>query len=175
MAWYNVYDEKVVFIAKTLLSIIFYHEKGTFKNDEKSLLGFLLVLVMVATIFLGIIVTANAAEGEPIHADHNDGWQALSEIGDREEPLTSGKYFLSNDIAAGGGIEIGANQEVTLCLNGKVLFEKIYLYRPTPVKIEGDIYTFECSANQVLYYFERFGDSALILSPKRLGISMRNY
>jgi hypothetical protein len=64
---------------------------------------------------------------------------------------------------------------VQLSEKGKALFEKIYLYRPTPTKIEGDIYTFECSANQVLYYFERFGDSALILSPKRLGISMRNY
>ncbi len=64
---------------------------------------------------------------------------------------------------------------VQLSEKGKMLFEKIYLYRPTPTKIEGDIYTFECSANQVLYYFERFGDSALILSPKRLGISMRNY
>ena len=64
---------------------------------------------------------------------------------------------------------------VQLSQKGKALFEKIYLYRPTPTKIEGDIYTFECSANQVLYYFERFGDNALILFPKRLGISMRNY
>ena len=58
---------------------------------------------------------------------------------------------------------------------GKKLFQKIYLYRPTPVKIEGDIYYFNCSKNQALYYFERFGDSALILSPKKLGIEMRNY
>lgn len=65
--------------------------------------------------------------------------------------------------------------QVQLTDKGKALFEKIYLYRPVPTKIEGDVYTFECSANQVLYYFERFGDSALILSPKRLGISMRNY
>ncbi len=57
----------------------------------------------------------------------------------------------------------------------KQLINKIYLYRPTPIKIEGDIYTFNCSANQLLYYFERFGDSALILSPKKLGIFMRNY
>ena len=55
------------------------------------------------------------------------------------------------------------------------LFEKIYLYRPTPTSIDGDIYTFECSANQILYYFERFGSEALILSPKKLGIFMRNY
>ncbi len=65
--------------------------------------------------------------------------------------------------------------KVQLTEKGKKLFNKIYLYRPTPIQIEGDIYTFNCSANQLLYYFERFGDSALILSPKKLGIFMRNY
>ena len=65
--------------------------------------------------------------------------------------------------------------KVQLTEKGKKLFDKIYLYRPTPVSIEGDIYTFNCSANQLLYYFERFGENALILSPKKLGIFMRNY
>lgn len=64
---------------------------------------------------------------------------------------------------------------VQLTEKGKKLFQKIYLYRPEPVSVEGDIYTFDCSANQLLYYFERFGDSAVVLSPKRLGIFMRNY
>ncbi len=64
---------------------------------------------------------------------------------------------------------------VRLTEKGRALFNKIYLYRPTPVKIEDDVYTFECSAGQALYYFERFGAEALILSPKRLGIFMRNY
>ena len=65
--------------------------------------------------------------------------------------------------------------KVQLTEKGRELFEKIYLYRPTPTSIDGDIYTFECSANQLLYYFERFGAEALILSPKKLGIFMRNY
>lgn len=65
--------------------------------------------------------------------------------------------------------------KVQLTEKGKKLFEKIYLYRPTPTNIEGDIYTFNCSAQQILFYFERFGDSAMILSPKKLGIFMRNY
>lgn len=65
--------------------------------------------------------------------------------------------------------------QVQLTEKGKALFERIYLYRPTPTSIEGDIYTFNCSANQVLYYFERFGEHALIISPKRTGIFMRNY
>ena len=64
---------------------------------------------------------------------------------------------------------------VRLTEKGRELFKKIYLYRPTPIAVEGDIYTFNCSANQLLYYFERFGDSAVILSPKKLGIFMRNY
>ena len=65
--------------------------------------------------------------------------------------------------------------KVLLTEKGKQLFEKIYLYRPTPIAKEGDVYVFDCSATQLLYYFERFGDHALILSPKRLGIFMRNY
>ena len=64
---------------------------------------------------------------------------------------------------------------VQLSPKGRALFEKIYLYRPTPVAIEDDVYVFNCSANQVLYYFERFGSEALILSPRKLGIFMRNY
>ena len=65
--------------------------------------------------------------------------------------------------------------KVELTEKGKKLFDRIYLYRPTPISIEGDVYTFDCSAGQALYYFERFGDHALITSPKKLGISMRDY
>lgn len=65
--------------------------------------------------------------------------------------------------------------KVELTEKGKELFKKIYLYRPTPVSVNGNVYTFNCSANQLLYYFERFGENALILSPKKLGIFMRNY
>ncbi|MBQ2718230.1 MAG: hypothetical protein IJF75_06500 [Clostridia bacterium] len=65
--------------------------------------------------------------------------------------------------------------KVQLTEKGKDLFKRIYLYRPIPTEIDGDVYTFECSANQVIYYFERFGSEALILSPKRIGKFMRNY
>ena len=64
---------------------------------------------------------------------------------------------------------------VSLTEKGKGLFEKIYLYRPIPISIEGDVYTFDCSPYHVIYYFERFGAEALILSPKKHGIFMRNY
>ena len=69
----------------------------------------------------------------------------------------------------------GGEIKVSLTEKGKYLFDRIYLYRPTPIRIEDDIYVFNCSASQLLYYFERFGENAVILSPKRLGIFMRNY
>lgn len=65
--------------------------------------------------------------------------------------------------------------KVRLSDKGKTLFQKIYLYRPTPISIDGDVYTFNCSQNQLIYYFERFGEHAVILSPHRLGVFMRNY
>ena len=65
--------------------------------------------------------------------------------------------------------------KVKLTEKGKRLFNRIYLYRPTPISIEGDIYTFDCSSNQLLFYFERFGGEALIVSPKKLGLFMLNY
>lgn len=93
-------------------------------------------------------------------------------------PDENAKMF-DRQIAAGAQYPIYSTDNepirVQLSKKGAELFEKIYLYRPTPVSIEGDVYTFDCSANQVLYYFERFGSEALILSPKKLGIFMRNY
>lgn len=65
--------------------------------------------------------------------------------------------------------------EVRLTKKGRQLFEKIYLYRPEPIKIDGDVYTFDCSRNQLTYYFQRFGEEALILSPNQIGTFMRNY
>ncbi len=89
------------------------------------------------------------------------------------------RALLSRQAASGAQYPMYASDNkpvvVELTEKGKKMFDKIYLYRPTPVSIEGNVYTFECSANQALYYFERFGDAALILSPKKLGIAMRNY
>ncbi len=95
-----------------------------------------------------------------------------------EIPEKNQEYF-TRQIACGAQYPIYNTDDepiiVQLTEKGKKLFNKIYLYRPIPISIEGDIYTFNCSANQVLYYFERFGESALILSPKRIGVFMRNY
>ena len=58
---------------------------------------------------------------------------------------------------------------------GKDLFKRIYLYRPTPDKIEGNLYYFNCSHNQVMHYFKRFGYDAMIISPIELAESMKKY
>ncbi len=95
-----------------------------------------------------------------------------------EIPEESRSMF-ARQIAAGAQYPIYSTDnehiKVQLSAKGRELFEKIYLYRPIPIAIEGDVYIFDCSANQVIYYFERFGSEALILSPKKLGIFMRNY
>ena len=57
----------------------------------------------------------------------------------------------------------------------KDLFKRIYLYRPTPDKIKGNIYYFNCSHNQVMHHFKRFGYDAMIISPIELAESIRKY
>ena len=48
---------------------------------------------------------------------------------------------------------------------GLTMFKKIYLHRPTPTSINGNIFTFDCSYTQAIYYFTKFGQDAKILSP----------
>lgn len=65
--------------------------------------------------------------------------------------------------------------KVVLSPKGLYLFQKIYLYRPTPVKIEGNEYYFDCSINQATYYFKRFGVDAIIVEPANATLIMANY
>lgn len=105
--------------------------------------------------------------------------KTVSLLAKRAEVPEETKKIFDRQIASGAQYPIystdNAPIRVRLSEKGRELFERIYLYRPTPIAIEGDVYVFDCSANQVLYYFERFGAEALILSPKKLGIFMRNY
>ena len=105
--------------------------------------------------------------------------KTVSLLAKRAEIPEESRRLFARQIAAGAQYPFYSTDNepirVQLSEKGRELFEKIYLYRPTPTAVEGDIYVFECSANQVLYYFERFGAEALILSPKKLGIFMRNY
>lgn len=68
-------------------------------------------------------------------------------------------------------------EPVVIKLNqrGQILFKKIYLYRPIPDKIEGDLYYFNCSHNQIIHYFKRFGYDAIIISPISLTQKMKDY
>lgn len=51
---------------------------------------------------------------------------------------------------------------------GIKLYNKKYLNRPTPYKIENDTYYFNCSFAQISLYFFSFGKEALILEPSSL-------
>lgn len=64
---------------------------------------------------------------------------------------------------------------VKLTKTGKELFKKVYLYRPVPYKIEDDLYYFDCSYNQITYYFKRFGKEAIIISPSKVGLQMKRF
>lgn len=58
--------------------------------------------------------------------------------------------------------------QIKLTPIGLKLYKKKYLNRPTPYKIEDDIYYFNCSFDQLVIYFFGFGKDALILSPTYL-------
>ena len=95
-----------------------------------------------------------------------------------EIPAESAALF-SRQIECGAQYPIAPTDNepirVRLTERGRELYRRIYLNRPTPIAIEGDEYIFHCSANQALYYFERFGSEALVLTPRSLGILLRNY
>lgn len=51
---------------------------------------------------------------------------------------------------------------------GKRMYERRYLHRPMVKKIEGDVYYFSCSFEQLLFYFMAFGKNAIVLEPQSL-------
>lgn len=59
---------------------------------------------------------------------------------------------------------------VELTERGLDKYKKIYVHRPIPVKIEGNLYYFQCSYSQIVQYFVRFGGDAKIIYPQ----SVRN-
>ncbi|MDO4198324.1 MAG: WYL domain-containing protein [Erysipelotrichaceae bacterium] len=64
---------------------------------------------------------------------------------------------------------------VRLSEYGKQLYKDIYLNRPPYISIEDDVYSFECSLNQIRTYFKRFGKDAVILSPQSMVEFMKKY
>ena len=84
-----------------------------------------------------------------------------------EKMLTYGPQFLC-----------APNEEevrVELTERGVKKFRKMYVHRPIPSKIEGSVYSFNCSYNQIFIYFTRFGSDAYILSPERLRSDMHRF
>ena len=55
--------------------------------------------------------------------------------------------------------------KVLLSDEGMKMFKQLYVHRPAPDSIEGNVMTFLCSHEQVLQYFRRFGRHAKILTP----------
>ena len=70
------------------------------------------------------------------------------------------------------GIQFPCNEltdaEIILSQKGIDLFNKKFLNKPTPTKIEGNHYFFRCSYNQLFVFFISFGKHVEIVSPLSL-------
>ncbi len=91
--------------------------------------------------------------------------------GNRKSAVTpSVKEDLERMIKYGPQFVIRNDPEIRVRLSdkGKERFQSFYLHRPVPDQIDGDVYIFRCSEDQVLNYFSRFGQSAFIESPASL-------
>lgn len=64
---------------------------------------------------------------------------------------------------------------VELTDRGVNKFRAMYVHRPIPVKVEGNLYYFDCAQSQVKQYFERFGADAKIIYPKRVRDDVYNF
>lgn len=71
---------------------------------------------------------------------------------------------------------IGYEREyvVRLTEKGQEMFTKVYLHRPKPIRIEDDLYYFDCSRNQIYQYFFRFGKHAHVVHPRTLAAEMQH-
>lgn len=58
---------------------------------------------------------------------------------------------------------------------GLKLFDRMYVYRPIPDKIEGNIMYFNCSYEQLYQYFSRFGGEIRVIKPNFLRKKLLKY
>lgn len=54
---------------------------------------------------------------------------------------------------------------VRLTPNGKEKFKRFYVHRPIPISVNDNVYVFNCSQDQVIQYFIKFGNDAFVESP----------
>ncbi|RRD94670.1 WYL domain-containing protein [Clostridiales bacterium COT073_COT-073] len=66
-------------------------------------------------------------------------------------------------------------QEICVYLTeeGQRSYERMYVHRPKAIRVEGNHYYFDCSQNQIMQYFFRFGSSARVKDPKELAAQMK--
>lgn len=97
----------------------------------------------------------------------------------RREISDESKALFDKQIRVGVQYPLLRDENETIIIRltdeGKNLFKRIYLYRPTPIKIEGDLYYFDCSYQQANQYFRRFGKTAIVVAPAKLGIAIKQY
>jgi predicted DNA-binding transcriptional regulator YafY len=67
------------------------------------------------------------------------------------------------------------DSEVELTEKGEKMFSRLYTYRPVPYKREGRHLFFDCSYQQILQYFTRFGEEAFIRKPEILQMQMLDF
>lgn len=100
-------------------------------------------------------------------------------LNDQRNIGESKKELLNKMIEMGPQYSITTlNQEpilIKLTDNGIQQFKTSYVNRPEPVKIENNIYTFNCSYSQIHQYFRRFGSNATILQPKELQNRLKQF
>lgn len=99
--------------------------------------------------------------------------------------ISKESYSLSEDeeqafdkVLIRGPREINARTVTTvieLTEKGVSLFKKMYLNRPIPDSIQGNIYTFTCSADNLFIYFSRFGKEALVHKPLHLKNQLKKF
>lgn len=65
--------------------------------------------------------------------------------------------------------------KIKLTSTGERLYKNIYLFRPRYISKDDNIYTFDCSYAHIIFYFSRFGEDAIILSPLQLKKRMLGY
>ena len=65
--------------------------------------------------------------------------------------------------------------KVQLTDRGREMFKSMYLHRPQPSSVDGDIYSFDCSRTQAFQYFCKFGSNALVLEPKDLQADLHRF
>lgn len=84
-----------------------------------------------------------------------------------EEQLT----IFSRMLAYGPQFHYARQEEevlVQFTAYGMELFQKLYVHRPVPVRIENNNYYFACSHQQLLQYLVRFGKDAYVVYPSSL-------